>query len=70
MDYFTKLPEVYAVTNQEASTVTDALVTNFFFRFGVLMELHNDQGWNFKCRLMQEVLERLRVSKTRTPTVR
>ena len=30
------------------------------------MELHSDQGRNFESRLMQEVLERLRVSKTRT----
>jgi hypothetical protein len=66
MDYFTKWPEVYAIRNQEASTVADALVTNFFCRFGVLMELHSNQGQNFEFRLMQEVLERLRVSKIRT----
>jgi transposase InsO family protein len=65
MDYFTKWPEVYAIPNQEASTVADTLVTNFC-RFNVPMELHSDQGWNVKSRLMQEVLERLGVSKTRT----
>jgi len=65
MDYFTKWPEVYAIPNQEASTVANALVTNFFCRFGVPMKLHSDQGRNFKSRLMQEVLERLRVNKTR-----
>jgi hypothetical protein len=57
MDYFTKWPEVYAIPNQEASTVADALVTNFC-RFGVPRELHSDQGYNFESRLMQEVLER------------
>jgi len=31
------------------------------------MELDSDQGRNFKCRLMQEVLERLRANKTSTP---
>jgi hypothetical protein len=36
MDYFTKWPEVYAIPNQEASTVAEALVTNFFCRFGIL----------------------------------
>jgi hypothetical protein len=35
-DYFTKWPEVYAIPNQEASMVADALVTNFFCHFGVL----------------------------------
>jgi hypothetical protein len=66
MDYFTKWPDVYAIPNQEASTVADFLVNNFFCRFGVPMELHRDQGRNFESRLMQEVLERLEVSKTRT----
>ena len=59
MDYFTKWPEVYAIPNQEASTVADTLVTHFFCRFGVPIELHSDQGRNFESRLMQEVLERL-----------
>ena len=39
---------------------------NFYYHFGVLMELDGDQGRNFEYRLMQEVLERLGVSKTRT----
>jgi hypothetical protein len=29
MDYFTKWPEVYAIPNEEASMVADALVTKF-----------------------------------------
>jgi hypothetical protein len=40
MDYFTKWQEVYAVPNQEATTIADALVTNFFCRFGIPRELH------------------------------
>ena len=66
MDYFTKWPEAYAIPNQEASRVADALVTNFFCCFGVPMELHSDQGRNFESRLMHEVLERLKISKIRT----
>jgi hypothetical protein len=62
MDYFTKWPEAYAVFNQEASTVVESLVTNFC-RFGVL---HSNQGCNFNSCLMQEVLQRLGVSKTCT----
>jgi transposase InsO family protein len=41
-------------------------VINFFYHFGIPMELNSDQGHNFEYRLMQEVLERLGVSKTRT----
>jgi hypothetical protein len=53
MDYFMKWPEVYAIPNQETSTVADALVTNFFHRFRVPRELHSDHGRNFESRLMQ-----------------
>jgi hypothetical protein len=35
MDCFTKWPEAYAIPDQEASTVADALVTSFFCRFGM-----------------------------------
>jgi transposase InsO family protein len=45
--------------------VANALVPNFC-RYGVPMELHSDQGRNFESRLMQEVLERLGFSKTKT----
>jgi hypothetical protein len=57
MDYFTKSPEAYAIPTREASTMTEALVTNFYSRFGVPRELHSDQGRNFESRLMQEIAE-------------
>jgi len=66
MDYFTKWPEVYAIPNQEASTGADVLVSKFFCRFGVPMELHSDQEQNFESRLLREVLDRLGVRTTRT----
>jgi transposase InsO family protein len=66
MDYFTKCPEVYAIPNQEASTVAEALVTNFFCFLVIPRELHSDQGRNFESHLLQEVVQRLGVSKTRT----
>jgi hypothetical protein len=66
MDYFTKWPEAYTIPNQEASTVAEALVTNSFCRFGIPQELHSDQGRNFESRLLQEVLQCLRVSMTHT----
>jgi hypothetical protein len=66
MDYFTKWPEVYAIPTQEASTVAEVLVDNFFCRFGIPRELHSDQGRNFESHLLEEALLRLGVSKTRT----
>lgn len=65
-DCTTRWPEAYSITNQAASSVADALVTIFFCRFGVPRELHRDQGQNFDSLLLQEVLHRLGVSKTRT----
>jgi hypothetical protein len=64
--YFTKWPEVYAVPNQEGRTIAEALVTYYFCRFGIPRELHSYQGRNFEFHLLQEVLQRLGVSKTRT----
>jgi hypothetical protein len=49
-----------------AATVPEDLVTNFFCRFSITRELHSDHGHNFVCRLLQEVLQRLGVSKTCT----
>jgi hypothetical protein len=40
--YVTKWPEAYAIPDQEASTVAEALVTNFFRRFGIPRQLHSD----------------------------
>jgi hypothetical protein len=53
VDYFTKRLEAYKIPNQEVLMVAEALVTNFFCH-------------NFGSFLMQEVLECLGVSKTRT----
>jgi hypothetical protein len=65
IDYFPKWLEAYAIPNQEALTVAKALVTNFLCRFGIPQELHSDQGRNFESHLLQEVLQHLKVSKTR-----
>jgi hypothetical protein len=65
MDYFTKWPEVYAIPNQEASTVAEGLVANFFCHFRVPRELRSDQSLNFESRLIQ-VLQRLGMSRMHT----
>ena len=66
MDYFTKWPEVYALPNQEAITVAQALVEGFFSRFGAPIELHSDQGRNFESAVMTEVCRLFGIHKTRT----
>ena len=39
-DYFTMWVEAFALPNQQATTVAEVLVNQFFCRFGVPMELH------------------------------
>jgi Mn-dependent DtxR family transcriptional regulator len=63
MDCFTKWLEAYTIPDQEALTVVEALITNFFYCFGIPWELHRDQSRDFESRLLQEVLQRLGVSK-------
>jgi hypothetical protein len=65
-DHFTKLPESYAIPNQEAFAVAEALAANYFCHFIVPLELHSDQRPNFEFLLTQEVLQRHGVSRTRT----
>jgi hypothetical protein len=60
---------VYAPPNQEAFRVAEALDTNFFCRFGIRRELHSDQIRNFESHHLQEILQRLGVSKTLATTL-
>ena len=66
MDYFTRWAEAYAIQNQEATTVADKLVSNFFLRFSPPEQLHSDQGRQFESSLLHEVCRSLGIHKTRT----
>nr|XP_023860518.1 uncharacterized protein K02A2.6-like [Salvelinus alpinus] len=66
MDYFTKWPEAYALPDQEAETIVDALTTGMFSRFGAAESIHSDQGRNFESRVFATMCERLGMHKTRT----
>ena len=65
-DYFSKWPESYAISNQEATTVATTPIDNWISRYGVPMEFHSDQGRNFESNLFQTVTEVLGIRKTRT----
>lgn len=70
IDYFTKWPEAYALPDQEAETVVDALMEGMFSRFGVPECIHSDQGRNFESRVFASMCERLGAHKTRTTPLR
>ena len=65
-DYFMKWTEAYAIPNQEATTVTQKLNDEFFFRFSPPSQLHSDQSRNFESAVISEVCKLLGVVKTRT----
>ena len=69
-DMFTKWTEAMALQNQEASTVSRALVDNFICRFGTPLQLHSDQGRNFESELFKELCSYLGIDKTRTTSFR
>lgn len=66
MDYFTKWPEAYALPDQEAGTIADALVGGLFSRFGVPESIHSDQGRNFESRVFAAMCNQLGAHKTRS----
>ena len=65
-DYFTKWMEVYAIPNQEATTVAQKLVKEMFCRFSPLEALHSDQGRQFQSTLVAQICQLLHIKKTRT----
>jgi hypothetical protein len=66
MDCFTRWVEVYAIRNQEATTVAKKLVDEMFCRFSPPEQLHSDQGRQFESDLVKEICELLQIRKTRT----
>ncbi|GFU16583.1 retrovirus-related Pol polyprotein from transposon 412 [Trichonephila clavipes] len=66
MDYFNKWPEAYPISDQEASTVEEVLIQHWISRFGVLLQLHINQGRNFDSAVCERLCEILAIDKTRT----
>ncbi|GFT16129.1 retrovirus-related Pol polyprotein from transposon 412 [Trichonephila clavipes] len=66
MDFFTKWPEAYPISDQEASTVAEVLVQHWISRFRVPLQLHSDQGRNFDSAVCKRLCEILAIDKTRT----
>ena len=65
-DYFTRWTEAFALPNQEAISIAEVLVEQFFCRFGCPNQLHSDQGRNFESEIFQGVCELMGIEKTRT----
>ena len=66
MDHFSKWCEVLPTKDQKARTVSEALVSKLFTRFGPHVTLHSDQGSNFESNLMKEVCSLMGIHTSRT----
>ena len=66
VDYFTKWPEAFAIQNQETRTVAQKLVDEWVSRYGVMQQLHSDQGKNFASETFKELTDILGVKTTQT----
>ena len=69
-DNFTKFVETYAIPNQTAETVANKLVMEFFSRYGLVLDLHSDQGTNFQSELFRQVCCLLEINQTKTTSYR
>ena len=65
-DFFTKFVEAYPLPNQEATTVAECLVTQFFARYGMPRIVHSDQGSNFMSHVFRHMCRILGIRQTRS----
>ena len=63
---FTKWTEIYPLKNITAKTVASTFVKEFICRYGLVREIHSDQGRQFESELFKEMCSLLGIEKTRT----
>lgn len=69
-DYFTKWTEAIALPNHQAETVADAMVIEFFLRYGSPRVIHSDGAPEFRGKVIGEVFRLLQIHHTRTTAYR
>jgi len=69
-DYFTKWSRAFALPDQQAYTIADVLVTEFFLLCGIPLVIHTDQGRQFQSDLIKELNRLLEIKQTRTTPYR
>lgn len=63
---FTKWTESYPLKNITAEAVASTFVKEFICRYGLVKEIHSDQGRQFESQLFKEMCDLLGIDKTRT----
>jgi transposase InsO family protein len=70
VDQFTKWVECIALPSQTAEQTAQAVVDQFFSRFGCPFQIFTDRGTNFESKLFAAVCELLHIHKSRTTPYR
>ncbi len=65
-DHFTRYAQAFPTKDQRAVMVAKVLVEKFFVHYGLPSHIHSDQGRDFECRLIRELLGMLGIRKSRT----
>jgi hypothetical protein len=65
-DAFTKYAVVTSIQNKNAETVADAILKEWFCKFGIPAQIHTDGGKEFVNKLSAEMMELLNVAHTKT----
>ena len=65
-DYFTKYKVAVPLPNITATTIAEALITNWISYFGCPLECHTDQGSQLTGSVITEMCKLLGIEKTRT----
>lgn len=66
VDRYSRWCEAIPILDATASTVSDALITNWISRFGVPVSITSDRGTNFESNLFQSLMKTLGSIKLRT----
>ena len=67
-DMFTKFVQAFPIANKEAETCANVLIDRQICLFGCPGEIHTDQGKEFHNKLWAQLMDRLEIRKTTTPT--
>ena len=67
-DGFTKYSCAYAIPNKEATTVAKTLLDEYLCIFGLPAKIHSDNGGKFVNQVIEQLLDRLQIKKSTTPT--